>query len=305
MEKTKTGAEKTIHALLTAGLILVLLVYAYALFKIVLAKYGFATGFRELNLVPLRFLRGDSTVDTSVTLKNVLGNVALFIPLGVLVPALSKRPRFWETLLTGVVLSLCFEALQYAFSWGASDIDDLILNTLGTLIGAFLYFVLFLHKKKYLLAKGLSFLFLVLFGCAGVLALWLYAPGELPTVTETVQQELVADLEADGCDAESVALALSDGVLTLSPGRTQEAKPGVPVTDSYPVADGARLYTRRMSYQYSPNGNIQKTIITYAEQTDAGIAALLASGDGHFVDLWLDADGSVAAAVFTVFEDRE
>lgn len=301
MENKETN--KALRVLLTVGLVLILLVYAAALFKIVLAKYGFAAGLRELNLAPLRFLQGDATVDTSVVLKNVLGNIALFIPLGVLVPALSRRPRFWETLLCGVLLSLCFEALQYAFSWGASDIDDLILNTLGTLVGAGIYFLLFLHKKKYLLAKGLSFLFLTLFGIAGVLALWLYNPGTLPSVIEHVGQEQVQDLEAAGRDLDGYALSLADGTLTLQDGRTEAARDGVVPKASYPLTDDARLYTMTLSAQYSPNGNVQKTFVTYAPATVQEIAALLQSGDGNFVDLWLEGD-KAAAAVFTVYQDR-
>ncbi len=283
-EGTKKDA-RALNALLTIGLVLILLGYIAALLKIVLFKNGLGAGIQSINLRPLQFLADRNMVSTDVFLKNVLGNFALFIPLGILIPALSRRPSFWEALLAGVVVSLCFEALQFAFSWGASDIDDLILNTLGTLVGAAIYFVLFLHKKKYLLAKGLSFLFLALFGIAGALSLWLYSPGTLPTVVEYAGQEQVADLESAGCDAEDRALSFADGTLVC---REQ----------SYPVADGARLYTMRLTYQLSPNGNVQKTIATYAAATVDEIAALL-DGDGHFVDLWLR-DGAAYAAVFTV-----
>lgn len=301
MESNKN--TRALNVLLTIGLALIALVYAAALLKIVLFKSGFGAGIRSLSLKPLQFIRDWGTASTDVWLKNVLGNFALFVPLGVLIPALSRRPSFWEALLAGVVLSLCFEALQYAFSWGTTDIDDLILNTLGTLTGAGIYFILFLHKKKYLLAKGLSFLFLVLFGAAGVLSLWLYNPSTLPAVVEHAGQEQVQDLEAAGCDAEGFALSLADGTLTLQAGRTEAAKDGVAPKDSYPLTDGARLYTQTIAAQYSPNGNVQKTIVTYAPATEQEISALLQGGDGNFVDLWLEGD-AVAAAVFTAYPER-
>ncbi len=74
--------------------------------------------------------------------KNLVGNLFLLVPIGILMPILWTRMRnFWKTVIIGASISLIIELLQYVlaylgFGWGrATDIDDLILNTLGVMIG--------------------------------------------------------------------------------------------------------------------------------------------------------------------------
>lgn len=71
--------------------------------------------------------------------KNTVLNVALFIPLGVLLPFLWKRYNTLKsTALFGFVLSLSIELLQI-FTYRATDINDIIANTLGAVLGYFLF----------------------------------------------------------------------------------------------------------------------------------------------------------------------
>ena len=94
----------------------------------------------RLNLVPLvgiaRFLR----VGGRGMVVNVLGNLAAFVPLGVLLPMLpggvgsARRVAF-----VGFLLSLEIEALQLLSRQRTADVDDLILNTLGALLGYFAF----------------------------------------------------------------------------------------------------------------------------------------------------------------------
>ncbi|MBP5153847.1 MAG: VanZ family protein [Lachnospiraceae bacterium] len=78
-------------------------------------------------------------------LLNVLGNVALFIPTGILMPLLWPRlDRFPRTVAAGLGLSLCIELLQLPFYARVSDIDDLIMNTLGAAAG---YGILVLARR--------------------------------------------------------------------------------------------------------------------------------------------------------------
>lgn len=62
---------------------------------------------------------------------NTLGNIALFIPVGLL-----AGPRLRTALLAGGGLSLGIEVTQYILALGYTDIDDLVCNTLGAGIGA-------------------------------------------------------------------------------------------------------------------------------------------------------------------------
>ena len=67
---------------------------------------------------------------------NLAGNVAMFVPLGVLLPALFKRQRrFWRFFLTCALLIILVEAAQALLLRGSGDIDDLTLNLAGAAIG--------------------------------------------------------------------------------------------------------------------------------------------------------------------------
>ncbi|MDK2583381.1 VanZ family protein [Corynebacterium yonathiae] len=69
--------------------------------------------------------------------------MALFIPLGACLVVMgqnSRHVRFGRggTILSAVGLSLGIEITQYLFSLGFSDIDDVVFNTVGASLGAFL-----------------------------------------------------------------------------------------------------------------------------------------------------------------------
>ncbi len=68
---------------------------------------------------------------------NIIGNVVVFIPVGILIPLISVRVRrFKATVILGFTTSFAIEILQFLFVEGrAMDVDDLILNTLGVVIG--------------------------------------------------------------------------------------------------------------------------------------------------------------------------
>jgi glycopeptide antibiotics resistance protein len=78
-------------------------------------------------------------------MRNARGNVLLFFPLGVLLPLIWRRLRFWRGVQIAVALSLGIELAQYASSaWGsyrAADVNDFILNVLGASLGLALVFL--------------------------------------------------------------------------------------------------------------------------------------------------------------------
>lgn len=83
------------------------------------------------NLIPFAGMLRD--------LKNSILNVALFVPLGLLLPCLWARFRkFGRTLLFGFGLSLAVE-LGQLLTRRATDVNDLITNVLGTAVGFGLY----------------------------------------------------------------------------------------------------------------------------------------------------------------------
>lgn len=92
----------------------------------------------RINLIPLvRLLDYDSVRDI---IWNVAGNAVMFIPTGILLPLVYRQLNsFWKVAAAGAFISLCTEILQLPFPSRASDIDDLILNTLGVVVGYGVY----------------------------------------------------------------------------------------------------------------------------------------------------------------------
>lgn len=88
----------------------------------------------RINFIPfVNLLDYDSKRDL---LLNLIGNTAMFIPTGIMTPLIYKKQNsFAKTVLTGFLISLTIEIIQLPFAVRASDVDDLILNTLGCAIG--------------------------------------------------------------------------------------------------------------------------------------------------------------------------
>lgn len=94
----------------------------------------------EVNYIPFRTLckycfAANESVDSwrVVSFVNVLGNVALFVPIGILLEY-QKNRTFKVTLAIGFLLTSFIEIVQY-FTGRVSDVDDLIMNMLGICIG--------------------------------------------------------------------------------------------------------------------------------------------------------------------------
>ena len=92
----------------------------------------------KLNLIPfVHLLEYDSKKDL---LLNVIGNTAMFIPSGIVLPIIYKNLNtFRKVIGAGALISFCIEILQLPFFERATDIDDLLLNTFGVAIGCLIY----------------------------------------------------------------------------------------------------------------------------------------------------------------------
>ena len=91
------------------------------------------------------YIRWDPTINWipfhDFSSSNILGmvlNIIMLIPFGVFLPVyFAKFRKLLPTVLAGVIMSLTMEVLQL-FTFRATDVDDLIMNTLGTLLGYFI-----------------------------------------------------------------------------------------------------------------------------------------------------------------------
>ncbi len=92
----------------------------------------------RMNLIPLVHLFNYGSVRDIVW--NVVGNAVMFVPTGIVLPIVYRSLNsFWKVTACGALISLCIEILQLPFASRASDVDDLILNTLGVVIGYGIY----------------------------------------------------------------------------------------------------------------------------------------------------------------------
>jgi glycopeptide antibiotics resistance protein len=97
------------------------------------------TLFRSINLIPFHsiteYISSSSDTLRSFAFGNVVGNIVLFIPLGIYLLLLKKDKRVFVNLLFIFKVSLFAEIIQGLLGIGVSDIDDIILNCLGGWIG--------------------------------------------------------------------------------------------------------------------------------------------------------------------------
>ncbi len=114
----------------------------YVLF--ISAYYNRVAGAVSYNLMPFRtigmYLRNYRSFGLELWATNLLGNIIVFMPLGILPSIISKGLRsIFKILLLTMLLSLTVELLQLALRVGSFDIDDIILNTIGGGFGYIAY----------------------------------------------------------------------------------------------------------------------------------------------------------------------
>ena len=101
----------------------------------------------RINLLPLVYITDyEALWEMKV---NLIGNTAMFIPIGIIWPAVYRKLNTHKKVITaGVGFSLFIEILQLPFYDRVTDIDDLILNSLGFLLGYGIYLLAKRSKKK-------------------------------------------------------------------------------------------------------------------------------------------------------------
>jgi glycopeptide antibiotics resistance protein len=120
--------------------------FVYACYVIGLTFFPFIYFYysfdHSVNLIPL--VRSISMIKVAITQStvvqevaiNLVGNLALLAPLGFILPVIDVKARSaFKILALAFVISFCIECSQYLLATRVSDIDDVILNVLGALIG--------------------------------------------------------------------------------------------------------------------------------------------------------------------------
>ncbi len=88
------------------------------------------------NLVPFRSILHDCRLGGRDFLVNFAGNLAVFVPLGILLPIARRRPTSVGMMAAlAVSLSVGIELAQFLSGRRVADVDDVILNALGAVLG--------------------------------------------------------------------------------------------------------------------------------------------------------------------------
>ncbi|OAB45311.1 VanZ family protein [Paenibacillus glacialis] len=132
-------------------------VYLYVLIKVILFKFGtmdvtflrhqlqrnlgnpdnMIERMRSGNFTPFKEISNNIHWLSSHDLINLLGNIALFMPFGIFLILMTrhKKMSFIMVFILSLALSLSLECAQVIFLIGSFDVDDLILNVSGALLG--------------------------------------------------------------------------------------------------------------------------------------------------------------------------
>lgn len=113
------------------GLLLVEYVILFALSALILRTPNPNHGF---NFIPFWSYAAILEGGPGLVEDNLL-NVLVFLPVGFLMGCAFKRISWWKVLLVTCGFSICVELMQFLFSRGFAELDDVIHNTLGAVLG--------------------------------------------------------------------------------------------------------------------------------------------------------------------------
>ncbi len=135
-----TGAKREKRRELAFS-ILLYAVFGFYLLLLAAILFRSYVGERSLNLIPFQTIGGyladlaGAAHLRAFALQNLLANIVIFVPLGVYAVLLNRDKRVWKNLLIVLGATVLAEAVQTVFKLGHGDIDDVILNCLGGLLG--------------------------------------------------------------------------------------------------------------------------------------------------------------------------
>ncbi len=113
-------------------------------------KFGGKEAVRPPNFVPFRTIAHYVFGSQGIIIGgiNLVGNIALLVPIGFLVPLVYRTMTWKKAVILGIAAGLVIELLQTVLHVGIFDIDDLILNALGVLIGYGMFVLIFSSSKN-------------------------------------------------------------------------------------------------------------------------------------------------------------
>ncbi len=287
------------------GCIIIAIIYAAVLLKLVVFKNGFTANVRGINVIPFQFMIDllSKHMRFTVFIKNVVGNIAVFVPLGIILSVLFSKIAVKKLIMRGFFVSLAIELIQLVFHLGICDIDDLITNTIGVIIGIALYWKLTRSWDLHWENSFASFLMLCFIGISSAILLFFFGYGNhiIQTPIVSVNEEILNGLDKNQA-IEIICKNIEDsklvGYQTIydEKGRLQGN-----ISVTYPVHDDTSYYLDTITSSYSINGNVTKVIVTYSKITREEYLELIQKQD-VWTDVWTNDSNECYAVMATVHE---
>lgn len=126
-----------------------LIFYLIALIWIIIFKVQFSfenlPHIRNVNLIPF----GESVIiNGKIHLGEIIQNALAFIPMGLFIHILWEQKSLLKQVIPIICTSLLFEVIQFVFAIGATDITDIISNSLGGIIGIIIAVIISKMTRK-------------------------------------------------------------------------------------------------------------------------------------------------------------
>lgn len=127
------------------GLYILFFMYLFLMiWEVFIGPYRSYSGIRRYNLYPFKtiiaFLLNANKYNFEVIFINLIANIITFIPLGFFISVLFRRScKLINVALSSMLIIICIEMGQFILNVGVLDIDDIILNTVGCVLGFMFY----------------------------------------------------------------------------------------------------------------------------------------------------------------------
>ena len=146
--------KRTQYRILGKILFVIYIIFVFY-FLLISEVYGRSSEMQEYhyNLVLFkeikRFWNYREQLGAFATVTNLFGNVLIFLPFGFFMPMASKYRSFLSTSFYSLALSLIVEISQLFMKVGCFDVDDLLLNTIGGMLGYIVFSICNVTRRNY------------------------------------------------------------------------------------------------------------------------------------------------------------
>ena len=157
-EKLENGeklTKKEAKRVRTLGKILFILYIIFLVYFLFLSDWYGREGVMDeyhYNLVLFkeikRFIKYRHQLGTFAVFSNLFGNILIFMPVGYFSAMAGKRRSFFKTLFWSFCLTFCVELMQLITKVGCFDVDDILLNTIGGVLGYIVFVVCNLLRRR-------------------------------------------------------------------------------------------------------------------------------------------------------------